>query len=156
MAKKKINYLKPIALELIDDVWQNRVVVLLEDLTGLPHLQYAYVISKKGEKLTETIASGNKITKEHESDAKQFADLAGIVEEYLDNLEHPFPAHVLIEMEDELLFVGSTGEVILVASFDGNAPRGYMSMKLSKRVNHLRKLFRTMLFRTMEIGMYAS
>lgn len=150
MAKKKINYLKPIALELINEVWQDRVVVLLEDLTGLPHLQYAYVISKGGEKLTETITSGNNKVNSHPSEAKQFADLARIVEEYLANLQHPYPAHVLIEMENELLFVGSTGEVILVASFDGNAPRGYMSMKLSKRVNHLRRLFRTM-----EMGMYA-
>ncbi len=144
MAKKKVNLLTAIAPEVIDEVWQTRVVVLLDDLAELPHLCYAYVVGKEGRKLTETIGPGGKIIKDHQSDSHVFANLANYVEEYLESIEHPYPAHVLIEMEDELLFVGSTGKVILVASFDSEAPRGFMAMKLTKRISHLRKLFRTM------------
>ncbi|MDP8228968.1 MAG: hypothetical protein P9M15_05895 [Candidatus Electryoneaceae bacterium] len=144
MAKNKPVWLTKLAMEELGEVWQDRVVVLLRDLSQLPHLRYAYIVSKDGNKLTETIGPGEKIVEGNDLNPKMFSDLARYIEEYFINIEHPAPAQLISEFGDDLLFIGSTGEVILVAFFDGEAPRGYMSMKLSKRMMHLRKLYRTM------------
>ena len=144
MANKAKDWLTAFAMEEIGDVWRDRIVVLLSDLSHLPYLRYAYVVSKNGIKLTETIGAGGKIVEGNALNPKIFSDLAKIIEEYLVSIEHPSPAHLLTELGDELLFIGSAGEIILVAFFDGDAPRGYVSMKLSKRMMHFRKLYLTM------------
>ncbi len=131
------------AIESLDQVWRDRVIVILQDLANLPHLRYAYVIAKSsGMRLTKMVGpdSGND---EKYNKYMMFFHLARIVEEYMVHLERPAPAHVQLELEDEMLFVGSAGELVLVAAFDGNVARGYMSMKLTKRISHLRTLFRT-------------
>lgn len=126
----------------LDEFWRERVFNILQDLAELPHLKYAYAVGEGGSRLTKMIGPDSEIIDNEESDPIMYYHLAKTVEEYLDHIEQPAAAHVTIELEDEMLFVGSTGALILVASFDGDAARGYVGMKLTKRISHLRNIFR--------------
>lgn len=128
----------------LDESNLNRLEVILKDLVTMPHLRYTYVISRNGVQLTSALGPMGKRMPDSLLHHNEYFHLATITENYLENLEHPAPAHVTIDMEDEMLFVGSAGPLILVAGLDGNAVRGYMSMKLTKRISHLRRLFRTL------------
>ncbi len=137
------NWLTQEGSEGLDQAWRDRVVVILQDLVNLPHLKFAYVISGEGVRLTKFLGQGGEELESMEHDHKAYFHLADVVEEYLKNLGIDAPAHVTVEMEEDMLFVGSAGQLILVAAFEGNVARGYMSMKLTKRISHLRTLFRT-------------
>ena len=108
----------------------------------LPHIRYAYAIGQSGSRLTNAIGPDGELIKDEDSNPQMFYHLTKIVEEYLENINQPAPAHVTVELEDEMLFVGSTGALILVASFDGSAARGFVGMKLTKRISHLRGIYK--------------
>jgi len=135
-------WLTPEGGETLDEFWSERVVNILQDLSDLPHLNYAYAIGADGVRLSRTIGPGRREVTNDDSDPRMFFNLARIVEEYLGRIDHPSPAHVTVELEDEMLFVGSTGALILIAAFDGRALRGFVGMKLTKRISHLRSMFR--------------
>lgn len=128
------------AQDVLSHAWQERLLVIIEDLAGWPHLNYAFAISKDCVQLTHPIGPGGDVVNEKAYSTDVFHHLAMTVEDYLVNIEHPAPAYVTIELEGELLFVASTGTVYLVASFEGIVERGYMSMKLKKRIAHLRNI----------------
>jgi len=135
-------WLTPGGWDLLDEFWRERVVNILQDLSDLPHMKYAYAVGQNGVKLTHTIGPGRRDITDEGSNPLMFYHLARIVEDYLQNIYHGAPAHVTVELEDEMIFVGSTGTLILVATFDGRASRGFVGMKLTKRISHLRGLFR--------------
>ncbi|MFC2150400.1 hypothetical protein ACFLQV_02735 [Calditrichota bacterium] len=128
------------ALDLMSHQWHERILVIMEDLSKWTHLRYAFAIGRDGIQLTHPIGPKGTILDEKAYSHEIFHHLALTVEEYLVNIEHPAPAYVTIELEHELLFVASTGAVYLVASFEDVVERGYMSMKLKKRIAHLRNV----------------
>lgn len=136
------DWLEPAAYEELDEFWQERLVNILEDLADLPHLRYAYAVGREGVRLSKNIGPGRRIVKGDNADPAKFFHLARITEDYLKRIDQEAPAHVTVELAEEMLFVGSTGALILVASFEGNAARGYVGMKLAKRISHLRNIFR--------------
>ncbi|MFC2170586.1 hypothetical protein ACFLQJ_01255 [Calditrichota bacterium] len=136
-------WLMEVAFDALDEDNRKRVLIIMRDLVTLPHLRYTYVINKDGRRLTRPVGREGKILDDTTLMHEGFFYLARITEEYLKNLGQKAPAHVTVEMEEEMLFVGSAGPLILVAAFDGTIARGYMSMKLTKRISSLRKLFRT-------------
>jgi len=136
------SWLTPKAMDLLDPTLQEGVIAILEDMAWWPHLKYAYVIGKDGLKLTYSIGQMGELVSEESYRPSLFYNLATTVEEYLANIDHPAPAHVTVELAGELLFVASTGELFLVASFESDVERGYMSMKLAKRIAHLCTLHR--------------
>lgn len=140
-AKLDSSWLTDEAKRNLNSAWQERVLLVLKDMSNWPQLRYALAVGLDGSKLTGVIGPDGK-----EAQVKTYPPLllfymAGTVEEYLADIDHSAPAHVTIELEDEVLFIGSTGEFYLVASLDADVHRGYMSMKLSKRIKHLRSLF---------------
>ena len=135
--------LTPKARELLDSTWQESVEVVLEDMSTWPDLHYAYAVGRDGLKLTYSIGPNGELVSEGTYNPDLYYNLATTVEEYLTGIGHPAPAHVTVELEKELLFVASCGELFLVASFGKDVERGYMSMKLAKRVAHLRNLYRS-------------
>ncbi|MDP8208106.1 MAG: hypothetical protein P9L92_15685 [Candidatus Electryonea clarkiae] len=137
-------WLMDVAFDALDEDNRRRVMIIMKDLVTLPHLRYTYVINKDGRRLTRPVGQNGEILSEETMLHEEFFYLVRITEEYLKNLGNKAPAHVTVEMEDETLFVGSAGPLILVAAFDGSIARGYMSMKLTKRISSLRKLFRTL------------
>ena len=141
--RQPLDWLTSNASDELDEFWQERVVNILGDLSVLPHLRYAYAVGLKGGRLTEIIGPGGEIVTDLRSDPAVYFHLAQIVENYLTLIDQPAAAHVTVELADEMLFVGSTGALILVASFDGNAARGFVGMKLAKRISHLRSIFKS-------------
>jgi hypothetical protein len=140
--KSSDTWLTKEAFELLDEFWCERVINILQDLSELPHLRYAYAVSLGGTRLSAAIGPGAKPLKDDPTGPEAFHHLAEVVEEYLERIGQPAPAHVTVELADEMLFVGSTGKLILVASFDGQAARGYVGMKLAKRISHMRNIFK--------------
>ncbi len=142
MSKKSAQetWLTPEAMDILSHVWQERIALIIEDLADWPHMNYAFAINNDGVKLTYKIGPGGTVVNEDAYPTEVFHHLANTVEEYLMNIEHPADAQVTIELENELLFVASTGEIYLVASFKGIVERGYLGMKLKKRIAHLKSL----------------
>lgn len=144
MPKKKLDksWLTEEALELLDENWRYRLLLILQDIPSWPQLKYAYAISLKGTRLSYPIGPDFVRIDDNSYSPEIFFFLAGIIEDFLTNIDHPSPAQVTIELEHEILYIASCGELYLVASFYSGVPKGYMSMKLTKRINHLRHLWR--------------
>jgi len=123
---------------------QVRLAMILQDLVTLPYLRYTYVLDRSGGVcLSHPIGpNGKVVAAKHRPDA--FLHLVNITELYLVEIEQNAPAHVTVDTRDEMLFIASAGPWVLVAAFEGQATRGYLSMKLTKRISHLRSMFRTM------------
>jgi len=144
MPKNNLNrsWLTESALETLDKEWQHRILLVLEDMITWPQLKYAYAIADSGHKLTQTIGPKAEEVDSGAHAPKTFFFLAAIIEEFLNNINHKSPAQVIIELEHEILYIASCGEMYVVASFLSGVPKGYMAMKLAKRVYHLRNLWR--------------
>lgn len=131
----------PEAKETLNPALQERVLVILHDLSMWLDLKYAYIIGSDGTKLTKTIGSGGKLMETATTYPEEvFYNFIAVVEEYLIKIKLEPLTHITIELENELLFVGATKEMFLVAAFEGHVARGYMSMKLAKRVSHLKRI----------------
>ena len=128
------------AKESLNPALQERILVILHDLSMWMDLKYAYLIGSDGAKLTQTIGTGGKLVDSATYPEEVFYNFIAVVEEYLTKIKLEPLTHITIELEDELLFIGATKELFLVAAFEGNVARGYMSMKLAKRVSHLKRI----------------
>ena len=128
------------AKETLNPALQDRILVILHDLSMWMDLNYAYLIGNDGTKLTQTIGTGGKLVEKATYPEEVFYNFIAVVEEYLTKIKLEPLTHITVELEDELLFVGATKEIFLVAAFKGHVARGYMSMKLAKRVSHLKRI----------------
>ena len=144
MLKKRLDesWLTEEAKRTLEPEWRYRVLLILQDIATWSQLNYAYGIGLDGARFTHTIGPGEARVNQGTYSTVTFFFLAGIVEEFLANIEYPAPAQVTIELEDEILYLASCGELYLVASFFSGVPKGYMVMKLTKRISHLRNLWR--------------
>jgi len=140
--KLDTSWLTDEAMKTLEPEWRYRVLLILQDISGWSHLNYAYGIGLDGSRLTHIIGPNAERIEKVTYPTETFYFLAGIVEEFLANIEYPAPAQVTIELEDEILYLASCGELYLVASFYSSIPMGYMVMKLTKRISHLRNLWR--------------
>lgn len=136
------SWLTQVARDNLKQALQDSVLVILQDLSMWMNLKYAYIISRDGLKLTETIGPEGELGESETYSPDVFFNLAKIMGEYLTGFENETLTHVTVELEDELLFIGATEELFLIASFEGHVARGYMSMKLDKRVSHLKNMLR--------------
>lgn len=130
------------ARDTLDEEWQLRILLVLEDMITWPQLKYAYAIAENGHKLTQTIGPKAEKVDSSAHAPITFFFLAAIIEEFLGNVGSKSAAQVIIELEHEILYIASCGELYMVASFYSGVPKGYMAMKLAKRVNHLRNIWR--------------
>ena len=143
----------PDAKEMLNPALQERVLVILHDLSMWLDLKYAYIIGSEGTKYTKTVGTGGKlITTETTYPEEVFYNFIAVVEEYLTKIKLEPLTHITIELENELLFVGATKEMFLVAAFQGHVARGYMSMKLAKRVSHLKRILQMQKQRIYDVG----
>lgn len=127
----------------LDKEWQHRILLVLGDMITWPQLKYAYAIADNGQKLTHAIGPEAEKVDSSAHAPITFFFLATIIEEFLSNIDQKSPAQVTIELEHEILYIASCGELYVVASFYSDVPKGYMAMKLSKRVHNLRNLWGT-------------
>ncbi len=70
-------------------------------------MKLSIAVSQNGKQLTNPIAEAGVITDPNLENPMTFFHLARITENYLENLGKGAPAHVTVEMEDEMLFIGS-------------------------------------------------
>jgi len=136
------SWLSDEAKQKLEPEWRYRILLILQDISTWSQLNYAYGIGQDGSRLTHSIGPNAKRVDKGAYSTDTFFFLAGIVEEFLTNIEYPAPAQVIIELKDEILYLASCGELYLVASFYSGIPKGYMVMKLTKRISHLRNLWR--------------
>lgn len=137
-----VKWLTESAQSSLDKEWQLRILLVLEDMITWPQLKYTYAIAENGQKLTQTIGPKAEKVDSGAHSPITFFFLAAIIEEFLGNIGRSSPAQVTIELEQEILYIASCGGLYMVASFYSGVPKGYMAMKLAKRVNHLRSLWR--------------
>jgi len=127
----------------LDSDWQKRILLVLEDMSTWSKMKYAYAIGADGSKLTHAIGPNAKRVDSGVQSSITFYFLAAIVEEFLTNIQRPAPPQVTIELEREILYIASCGELYIVACFSSGVPKGYMAMKLSKRVSRLHAIWST-------------
>ena len=144
MSKKKPDeaWLTDEAREGLYPEWQHRLLSILQDMATWSQLKYAYAIGKDGVRYTHSIGPGGIRVKDETYSSSTFFALSGIIEDFLSSIEYPTSAQVTIELEDEILTIASCGELYMVASFYSGVPKGYMTMKLAKRISHLRVIWR--------------
>lgn len=142
MTKLDSRWLTESAQSSLDKEWQQRILFVLEDMITWPQLKYAYAIAENGQTLTKTVGPKAEKVDSGAHSSITFFFLAAIIEEFLGNIGRSSPAQVTIELESEILYIASCGGLYMVASFSSGVPKGYMAMKLAKRVNHLRNLWK--------------
>lgn len=143
MGKKKLDskWLTEEARSSLGYDWQDRILLVLQDMASWPQLKYAYAIGANGSKLTHSIGPKARRIDSGAQTPITFFFLAAIVEEFLANIDYPSPAQVTIELEHEVLYIASCGEMYMVGCFYSGVPKGYMAMKLTKRVSNLRSIW---------------
>ncbi|MDP8241263.1 MAG: hypothetical protein P9X24_19415 [Candidatus Hatepunaea meridiana] len=126
----------------LDMKWQNRLKVILQDLSTWSQLKYTYAISIEGERLSDPIGPDADRIDNDDYRTLDFFRLSGIINEFMINIETPGPSQVTVELENEILYIASCEKLYLIAAFYRGIPSGYMSMKLCKRIRSLRSLLR--------------
>ena len=139
--KRDESWLTSEAKQAFKPEWQDRVLKILQDISTLPHLKFTCVIGKDGSRFTRSVSPNASHAIDESYSTLSYSKFANIIDEYVNNLGYSSSSQVTIELEDEILVIAPCGELYLIASFFHGIPRGYMSMKLTKRISHMRSMW---------------
>ncbi len=122
----------------VDHIWQERLLVILEDFSNLDHFIYAYAVSFSGKALTRPI--GQKGIAFESKRTKNLLIFPKIVDDLSLIFGDDLPSHVVEESSSFLTYAGFVDNFILVSAFDRDVNRGAANMKFVKRIKHLNNL----------------
>jgi hypothetical protein len=135
------NWLQSGAWDRINPIWRDRMVVILEDISGLEGLKYALLLDNEGKRLSQLIGQGGPVKSvPNPPDFTKIVELACSTKEAFEALREAAPSHILDDHQNELLFIGAVAELVLVAAFEKSVSRGAVVMRLTKRIRYLKTI----------------
>jgi hypothetical protein len=125
---------------MLEEDSQGYILTILQYITLWDNLQYAYVMNTDGTRLSEVIGPKGTIQDSSAYSTQMFVNFERIIGDYLSNNNFGEMLHLRIELDDELLLMGTLPGSFLIVSLLNDQSEENGKSRLSERVKNLKTI----------------